>query len=137
MANQLDHSITENHQVSSEIKRIESGTNLQKVEMAGAVNCKMQELLTQAQNAPNFAMRLFEIEPGGHTPQHSHPWEHEIYVLEGEGEIRSQATTLFKTNDALLVPPNTLHQFYNSGEKPLRFLCLIPNSAVYNQSRSQ
>jgi len=93
----------------------------------------MQELLTEAEGAPNFAMRLFEIEPGGHTPQHSHPWEHEIYVLSGEGEIRSDSVIPFKSSEALLVPSNTLHQFYNSSStQPLHFLCLIPNTANYN-----
>jgi quercetin dioxygenase-like cupin family protein len=117
--------------VQSTIKIVSSGNDLQPVQMPGSANCKIQELLTEKNGAPNFAMRFFEIEPKGHTPQHSHPWEHEIYVLEGEGELRSKETIQFKSSDALLVPANTLHQFYNSGSKPLKFLCLIPNTANY------
>jgi oxalate decarboxylase/phosphoglucose isomerase-like protein (cupin superfamily) len=30
----------------------------------------------------------------------------------------------------VLVAPNDLHQFRNTGPTPLRFLCLVPNSAV-------
>jgi quercetin dioxygenase-like cupin family protein len=118
-------------QASKDIQVIESGTDLKPVQMDGAANCKIQELLTEQNNAPNFAMRLFELQPGGHTPQHAHAWEHEIYVLEGQGEIRSKENIGFKAADALLIPPNTLHQFYNSGDKPLKFLCLIPNTATY------
>jgi quercetin dioxygenase-like cupin family protein len=117
--------------VQSTIKVVSSGNDLQPVQMAGSANCKIQELLTEKNGAPNFAMRFFEIEPGGHTPQHSHPWEHEIYILDGEGEIRSNEIVQFKSSDALLVPANTLHQFYNSGSKLLKFLCLIPNTANY------
>ena len=32
--------------------------------------------------------------------------------------------------DVVLVKPNEVHQFRNSGEQPMKFLCLIPNSAT-------
>ena len=38
-------------------------------------------------NAPTFAMRRFNLEPGAHIKNHRHPWEHEIYVLEGSGIV--------------------------------------------------
>ena len=48
--------------------------------------------LLGADDAPeNFYMRLFELAPGGHTPRHGHPWEHEVYVLEGKGTVVSSA----------------------------------------------
>lgn len=37
--------------------------------------------------AENFCMRIFEIAAGGHTPRHSHDWEHEIFVHSGAGEM--------------------------------------------------
>lgn len=117
--------------MTNSIQVISSGNNLQSIQMIGAENCKMQELLTESSGAPNFAMRLFELEPEGHTPQHSHPWEHEIYILQGQGEVRGETRIPFKASDALLIPPNSLHQFYNSGSEPLKFLCLIPNNVNY------
>ena len=33
----------------------------------------------KADGAKNFCMRIFEIAPGGHTPKHAHPWEHEMF----------------------------------------------------------
>jgi len=40
---------------------------------------------------PNFDMRMVEIEPSKEAPwtQHVHPWEHEIFIVEGKGEARS------------------------------------------------
>ena len=37
--------------------------------------------------ANNFCMRIFEIGPGGNTPKHAHPWEHEMFIHAGVGEI--------------------------------------------------
>ena len=60
---------------------------LNDVTMEGAAGCKVRWLVGEADAAPNFAMRQFELEPGGHTPRHFHPYEHEIFVLEGDGVI--------------------------------------------------
>ena len=57
------------------------------VRMDGAVGCRVRWLIGEADSAPNFAMRQFEVAPGGHTPRHSHPYEHEVFVLEGEGMV--------------------------------------------------
>ncbi|MEM3553827.1 MAG: cupin, partial [Candidatus Bathyarchaeia archaeon] len=53
----------------------------------GASKLKVRWLITREIGAPNFAMRLFEMEPGGHSPLHTHPWEHEVFILEGEGVV--------------------------------------------------
>ena len=37
--------------------------------------------------APVYALRMVEIEPGGHSPRHSHPYEHENFVVEGKGRV--------------------------------------------------
>jgi len=34
---------------------------------------ELRWLITKEMGAQNFAMRLFEIEPGGHGPLHMHP----------------------------------------------------------------
>ena len=44
-------------------------------------------LITKEMGAPNFVMRLFEMEPNGYSPLHAHAWEHEVFVLEGEGIV--------------------------------------------------
>ncbi|MCD6445781.1 cupin domain-containing protein [Candidatus Bathyarchaeota archaeon] len=93
----------------------------------GSYKTEVRWLLTKDVGAENFAMRLFEIQPEGYTPLHKHPWEHEVFVLEGEGTIVGErGEKKFEAGDVIFVPPNELHQFKNAGEKLLKFLCLIP-----------
>ena len=100
------------------------------VEMPGAENCKVRQLIGGNVNAPNFAMREFEVAVGGFTPRHSHPYEHEIYVLAGDGvAMEGDKEHTISAGDVIYVAPDDIHQFRNTGTGPLRFLCLIPNSA--------
>jgi quercetin dioxygenase-like cupin family protein len=111
---------------------------LQQVTMEGSSGCQVRWLLSRDEGAPNFAMRQFEVEPGGFTPRHHHPYEHEIFVLEGEGEVlEGEQFHSIRAGDVILVKPDEVHQFRNSGNQPLKFLCLIPNSADNRQGTSQ
>ncbi|MEM0058671.1 MAG: cupin domain-containing protein [Candidatus Bathyarchaeia archaeon] len=93
----------------------------------GASKLKVRWLITRQTGAPNFAMRLFELEPGGHSPLHAHPWEHEVFILEGEGTVvGSEGERRFKPGDVIFVPPNEVHQFRNDGQQTVKFLCLVP-----------
>jgi len=51
-------------------------------ELPGVVK---REVITAADGAPHFCMRVFEVEPGSSSPSHSHPWEHEIFILSCRG----------------------------------------------------
>ena len=76
-------------------------------------------------------MRQFEVAPGGFTPRHHHPYEHEVFVLEGQGVVyEGDQPHPLKAGDVVLVKPDEVHQFRNTGDGPLKFLCLIPNSAT-------
>jgi quercetin dioxygenase-like cupin family protein len=75
-------------------------------------------------------MRQFEVGPGGHTPKHHHPYEHEVYVLAGQGEIyEGDSPHAIEAGDVVFVEPDEVHQFRNTGDSPLKFICLVPNSA--------
>ena len=103
------------------------GIPAEKVEMDGAKNCQVQLAVTPRDGAPNFAMRVFEVAPGGHTPLHHHPYEHEIYVMEGQGTVwRNGEEMPIKPGDVLYIPPDEQHQFKNAANKPFKFICLIP-----------
>ncbi len=52
--------------------------------IGGAHGTSVRWLITEKDGAEHFAMRLFEMNPGGQSPHHSHEWEHEVFVLEGE-----------------------------------------------------
>jgi quercetin dioxygenase-like cupin family protein len=94
----------------------------------GASKVKVRWLITKDMGANHFAMRLFEVEPGGYSSLHTHPWEHEVFILKGEGVVfDGEKTTPFKADDVVFIPSEERHQFKNTGEKPLKFLCLIPN----------
>jgi quercetin dioxygenase-like cupin family protein len=107
----------------------------QPVEMEGSRGCRVRWLLGENDGTPNFAMRQFEVAPGGHTPRHHHPYEHEVFVLEGEGVVyEGESPHQLKAGDVVLVKPDEVHQFRNTGTTPLKFLCLVPNSATGKQA---
>ena len=84
-------------------------------------------LMGENVGAPTFTMRHFEIAPGGHTPFHSHPWEHEVYILSGKGIARRKdGQSEVGPGSFVYVPPDEEHNFENAGTEPFAFLCVIP-----------
>ncbi len=85
-------------------------------------------LLSEAQDgAPVYSMRMIEIQPGGHSPLHHHPYEHENFILEGEGEVEIDGRCYsLRAGTVVLVPAEATHQYRNTGSVLLRFLCSIP-----------
>ncbi len=93
-------------------------------------NVSGKVLIGKADGAPNFCMRRFEIGPEGFTPQHSHDWEHEVFVLEGEGEVfLEEGWHPVQGGSVVFVPANVPHQFRNTGRDTLAFICLVPSGA--------
>jgi quercetin dioxygenase-like cupin family protein len=98
------------------------------VEMEGAVGCRIRCLVGPEDDAPSFSMRQFEVAVGGHTPKHSHGYEHEVFVLEGSGVVvEGEVEHALRPGSVAFVPPNQVHQFRNTGAGPLKFICLIPH----------
>ena len=84
----------------------------------------------KADGADNFCMRVFELLPEGHTPQHQHEWEHEIFFHAGDGEVYQDGQwKAVSTGSVAFIPGNELHQIRNRGSKKLIFVCLIPSGA--------
>ncbi len=77
--------------------------------------------------APTFAMRMFRVEPDGHIKAHHHPWEREIYVLDGVGEVRI-GSRVYRVSKGffIYIPPNVEHEYWNRSDKDFIFLCVIP-----------
>lgn len=94
---------------------------------AGARGATIRWLFNSPDGVPTFAMRYFVVSPGGSTPRHAHPWEHEVFVLQGqctafcEGETRTVGS-----NHAIYIEPGAIHSFSNDGTEDLIFLCMIP-----------
>jgi quercetin dioxygenase-like cupin family protein len=88
---------------------------------------ELRPLITEGDGAKHFAMRLFRLDPGGYTPFHVHGWEHEVFVLEGEGEVMGEQQSLhLEAGTAVYVPAEERHRF-QAGQGGLVFLCCIPN----------
>lgn len=106
----------------------------QPVDMEGSQGCSVRMLVGEKDGADNFAMRQFEVAVDGHTPKHSHDYEHEVFVLSGNGVVlEGNQEHPIKAGDVVYVSPNDVHQFRNTGGESLKFLCLIPNSATGKQ----
>lgn len=87
----------------------------------------MRVVLGPKEGAPTFNLRVFELQPGASSPHHSHWWEHEVYVLAGNGVAHSEdGEQPVSVGTAILVPGGTVHHFRNTGSELLRFICLVP-----------
>jgi len=83
----------------------------------------MREVITAADGAPNFAMRVIEVKPGASTPSHAHPWEHEVFVLSGRAVVRGEkGESKIAKNSVIYIPPNEHHCFKSIGNESLRFV---------------
>ena len=103
---------------------------LEEVTMDGARKAHIRWLIAHKDGAPNFAMRMFEVEPGGFTPYHSHEWEHEIFIHSGKGEVfRNGEWVSVESGYSIFIPGNEEHQIKNKGDDPFVFVCLIPSGA--------
>jgi len=87
----------------------------------------MRVVAGPAEGAPTFVMRVFEIEPGSGTPHHAHDWEHEMFVIEGQGILKSgnKERPLGK-GDAITVLSGEQHGVMNTGKDMLRVICVVP-----------
>ena len=107
------------HSMEIEPRAYHDGSNVKNVEKRVLVGPK--------NNAPTFSMRRFTVGPGGCSPHHTHPWEHEVYILAGKGEVRyAEGSQAVGPGDFAYVPPNDEHQFVNTGDDVFEFLCMVP-----------
>jgi len=100
------------------------------VDLEGAKGVTFRMLLGESEGVPNFYMRQFDVAPGGRTPRHAHPWEHECYILAGEGVLVTEAGDRpVRAGDCVFVAPEEVHRFQNAGPGVLKFLCLVPRAS--------
>jgi quercetin dioxygenase-like cupin family protein len=100
------------------------------VQMDGAKDVSVRIIFGPDDKAPTFAMRIFEMDGGGHTPFHTHPFEHEVVILSGTvATVSDKGPTPLNVGDMLLVAPNEQHQFKNlSATQKASFMCMVPNA---------
>jgi len=103
------------------------GVEEQRYDAPDVVGATGKVLIGPADNAPNFRMRYFRVEPGGNTSLDHHPHEHGVFILHGQASVLlgDQEVTV-GPRDVVFVPGDQVHQFRALGEEPLGFLCVIP-----------
>ncbi|MEK6709991.1 MAG: cupin domain-containing protein [Nitrospinota bacterium] len=101
-----------------------------KEEMA-AQGAGIRWLLSERDGETGMAMRVIEIAPGGQTPDHSHPWEHQVFILRGAGRVVSGGEEKrFGPGDAIFIAPGERHIFHNDSAGAVEFVCMIPAGAA-------
>jgi quercetin dioxygenase-like cupin family protein len=90
-------------------------------------NVTKADVVGPAQGWPDHTMRLFCIGAGGHTPHHSHDWEHVNYIVKGKGTLTIEGVKhTVQANDYAYVPAGAEHQFENPFDEDFEFLCIVP-----------
>jgi quercetin dioxygenase-like cupin family protein len=92
---------------------------------AGAQGITLRWAIGEKDGAENFFMRIIDFGPGSVSPNHSHSYEHEMFVIDGKGsvELEGEKRELNK-GDVLFVPPDSHHCF--ESEAGMEMMCLIP-----------
>jgi len=99
----------------------------QKIEGNGAKGVLRKVLISAKEGWNDYVMRLFEVDAGGCSPQHSHPWPHIVYVVSGVGNIFFDGEDHeIKSGSFAYVTENKVHQFSNKGSEKLSFICIVP-----------
>jgi quercetin dioxygenase-like cupin family protein len=79
---------------------------------AGAKGIQLRTVIGEKEEVPNFHMRVISFEQGGQSPNHSHDYEHEMFVIKGSGTVDVDGETIhLKTGDVMYLPPNANHCF--------------------------
>lgn len=84
-------------------------------------------LIGPKENATDFAMRYFDVQPGGHSARESHPEVHEVIILKGRGRVLMGAEYHdLAEGDVVYIGPNEQHQFLAAEDEGLGFICVAP-----------
>ena len=87
-----------------------------------AKNASGRVAIGKADGAENYCMRIMEVHKDGNTAFHSHDCGTGVPDAYHNGQWQD-----FKAGDVMYIPPNEEHQFKNTGEEPVLFVCVIPS----------
>ena len=67
-------------------------------------------------NPTTCILSYSRIEPGKTSSHHIHPWEHEVYIIQGSGTLICDGNEYpVKEGDAMFIPGNVDHYTLNNG----------------------
>jgi len=111
--------------------KIKQNSKIKQVEVAeeGAKNTRKKILIGSNDGSKNIIMRYFTIAPGGHSPKHSHNWEHLVKIESGKGIVVGKDDKKVEVSEgySIFIEANEMHQFQNPFEENFEFICIIPN----------
>ncbi|MTI46433.1 cupin domain-containing protein [Sporosalibacterium faouarense] len=105
-------------------KRNVNGTKLESPEVKNAL---MKVLISPKEGWEGHVMRIIELEEGGYSPRHTHPWPHINYIISGKGILHLDGEdNELEAGSFAYVPAGKLHQFKNNGSEKFEFICIVP-----------
>lgn len=100
-----------------------------RAEAVGAGTGTVRQVLIGPDEAPNFALRRFIMQPGGGMPAHTNRVEHEQFVLRGQARVGIGDDVIeVSAGDVLFIPAGVPHWYEAGGDEPFEFLCAVPNA---------
>ena len=98
------------------------------IELSGMVGVAARGILLEDPHLKGFLIRMFTVEPNGHTGLHHHPQQHVHYFLRGSGQFVGEGGSVLpvESGDTLVTEPDEWHQVKNtSKDEPLQFLDVV------------
>ncbi|KAB1186888.1 MULTISPECIES: cupin domain-containing protein [Haloferax] len=85
-------------------------------------------LVSDADGAPNFAIRRFVLDAGASVPKHTNEVEHEQHVLSGRYVVGIDGEEYeVEAGDSIFIPAGVVHWYRNESDEEGSFLCAVPN----------
>ncbi|KTG08081.1 cupin [Haloprofundus marisrubri] len=107
---------------------VKRGSDVEYESVGAADGMQKGVLVSDADGAPNFAIRRFTLDAGASVPKHTNEVEHEQYVLSGEYTVGiGDEEYEVSAGDSLLIPAGVVHWYRNEGAETGSFLCAVPN----------
>jgi quercetin dioxygenase-like cupin family protein len=104
------------------------GVEPQGYDVPGISGVQKHVLIGPDDGTPNFVLRYFRVNPGGHSRLESHPQEHGIVILHGKAKVTlNDKIYSLEPLDVVFIPGGDKHQLKNVGDEELGFICVIPS----------
>ena len=99
---------------------------------AGVEGVVKRVLVSPEEGWDGWVLRVFDIDPGGHTPRHAHDWPHINFVAAGRGVLFLDGEDhALEAGSYAYVPAGHEHQFRAAADEPLSFVCIVPEAGDY------
>jgi len=90
-----------------------------------------KQVLISSNEAPNFAMRKFIIQPGGGMPMHTNMVEHEQLVLNGIADVViGEHKFIAKKDDVVFIPAGVPHSYTTLEKNRSNFCALFQTKKI-------